>query len=59
MRTTSTGPPNDLGDSLQAMASLAECEGLRGKVQCIYLDPPYGITSFNGSPLALKSKKAA
>ena len=25
------------------MASLAEREGLRGKVQCIYLDPPYGI----------------
>jgi adenine-specific DNA-methyltransferase len=33
-----------LGDSLQVMASLAEREGLRGKVQCIYLDPPYGIT---------------
>jgi hypothetical protein len=32
-----------LGDSLSAMASLAEREGLRGKVQCIYLDPPYGI----------------
>lgn len=32
-----------LGDSLQAMASLAEREGLRGRVQCIYLDPPYGI----------------
>jgi len=32
-----------LGDSLQGMASLAEREGLRGKVQCIYLDPPYGI----------------
>ncbi len=32
-----------LGDSLQVMASLAEREGLRGKVQCIYLDPPYGI----------------
>ncbi len=30
-----------LGDSLQVMASLAEREGLRGKVQCIYLDPPY------------------
>ena len=25
------------------MASLAEREGLRGKVQCIYIDPPYGI----------------
>jgi adenine-specific DNA-methyltransferase len=28
-----------LGDSLQVMASLAEREGLRGKVQCIYFDP--------------------
>ena len=34
-----------LGDSLQVMASLAEREGLRGKVQCIYLDPPYGTNS--------------
>ena len=32
-----------LGDSLQVMASLAEREDLRGKVQCIYVDPPYGI----------------
>ncbi len=32
-----------LGDSLQVMASLAEKEGLRGKVQMIYIDPPYGI----------------
>ena len=32
-----------LGDALQVMASLAEREGLRGKVQCIYMDPPYGI----------------
>jgi adenine-specific DNA-methyltransferase len=32
-----------LGDSLQVMASLAERESLRGKVQCIYFDPPYGI----------------
>jgi adenine-specific DNA-methyltransferase len=32
-----------LGDSLQVMASLAEREGLRGRVQCVYLDPPYGI----------------
>lgn len=32
-----------LGDSLQVMTSLAEREGLRGTVQCIYLDPPYGI----------------
>ena len=32
-----------LGDSLQVMASLSEREGLQGKVQCIYIDPPYGI----------------
>ena len=32
-----------LGDSLQVMASLAEREALRGKVQMIYIDPPYGI----------------
>jgi len=32
-----------LGDSLLVMASLAEKEGLRGKVQMIYIDPPYGI----------------
>jgi adenine-specific DNA-methyltransferase len=37
-----------LGDSLQVMASLAEREGLRGQVQCIYLDPPYGI-KFNSN----------
>ena len=32
-----------LGDSLQVMASLAGREGYQGKVQCIYMDPPYGI----------------
>lgn len=37
-----------LGDSLQVMASLAEREGRRGRVQCIYLDPPYGI-KFNSN----------
>ena len=37
-----------LGDSLQVMASLAEREGLRGQVQCIYIDPPYG-TKFNSN----------
>ena len=37
-----------LGDSLQVMASLAEREGLRGQVQCIYIDPPYGI-KFNSN----------
>ncbi|GAA0591273.1 site-specific DNA-methyltransferase [Caenispirillum bisanense] len=37
-----------LGDSLAVMASLAEREGLRGQVQCIYFDPPYGI-KFNSN----------
>ena len=37
-----------LGDSLQVMASLAEREGLRARVQCIYFDPPYGI-KFNSN----------
>ena len=36
------------GDSLSVMASLAEREGLGGKVQCIYFDPPYGI-KFNSN----------
>lgn len=37
-----------LGDSLAVMGSLAEREGLRGKVQCIFFDPPYGI-KFNSN----------
>ncbi len=37
-----------LGDSLAVMASLAQREALRGKVQCIYFDPPYGI-KFNSN----------
>lgn len=36
------------GDSLSVMASLAEREGLRGQVQCMYFDPPYGI-KFNSN----------
>jgi adenine-specific DNA-methyltransferase len=36
------------GDSLSVMASLAEREGLRGQVQCIFFDPPYGI-KFNSN----------
>ena len=32
-----------LGDSLLIMNSLLEKEGMRGKVQCVYIDPPYGI----------------
>jgi len=44
-----------LGDSLQVMASLAEREGFRGKVQCIYLDLPTALSStatFSGPPPA-------
>jgi adenine-specific DNA-methyltransferase len=37
-----------LGDSLQVMASLVEREGLRGQVQAIFFDPPYGI-KFNSN----------
>ena len=32
-----------LGDSLMVMTRLAEKEGLKGKVQMIYFDPPYGV----------------
>ncbi len=48
-----------VGDSLSVMASLAEREGLRGKVQCIYMDPPYGIkfnSNFQWSTTSLKVK---
>ncbi|WP_278914373.1 site-specific DNA-methyltransferase [Deinococcus wulumuqiensis] len=44
-----------LGDSLQVMNSLAEREGLKGKVQCIYFDPPYGIKF--GSNWQVSTKK--
>jgi adenine-specific DNA-methyltransferase len=37
-----------LGDGLQVMASLAEREETKGRVQCIYFDPPYGI-KFNSN----------
>ncbi|MFN8534682.1 MAG: DNA methyltransferase, partial [Dehalococcoidia bacterium] len=44
-----------LGDSLQVMTSLARRENLAGKVQCIYLDPPYGIKfASNFQPLVGK-----
>lgn len=48
-----------LGDSLQVMASLAEREGLRGKVQCIYFDPPTASSSTatsSGRPPAAMSR---
>jgi adenine-specific DNA-methyltransferase len=45
-----------LGDSLQVMASLAEREKLRGKVQMVYIDPPYGIR-FNSNWQASTRKR--
>jgi len=44
-----------LGDSLLVMNSLAEKEGLKGKVQMIYIDPPYGIKF--GSNWQVSTKK--
>jgi adenine-specific DNA-methyltransferase len=32
------------GDSLTVMESLIHYEGLRGKVQMVYIDPPYGVS---------------
>ncbi|MSP60222.1 MAG: site-specific DNA-methyltransferase [Myxococcales bacterium] len=45
-----------LGDSLQVMASLAEREALRGMVQCIYFDPPYGIKFNSNFPWSTTSR---
>lgn len=45
-----------LGDSLLVMTSLAEKEGLKGKVQMIYIDPPYGI-SFSSNWQVSTSKR--
>ncbi len=43
--THSDGWTNRLiqGDSLLVMTSLLQREGMAGQVQCIYIDPPYGI----------------
>jgi adenine-specific DNA-methyltransferase len=46
-----------LGDSLQVMASLAEREGLRGQVQCIYIDPPYGIRFNSNWQVSTRSRE--
>ena len=46
-----------LGDSLQVMSSLARREDLAGKVQMIYMDPPYGIKfASNFQPEALRKR---
>ena len=41
------------------MASLAEREGLRGKVQCIYIDPPYGIKFNSNFQWSMTSSRVA
>jgi adenine-specific DNA-methyltransferase len=45
-----------LGDSLEVMTSLAEREGLKGKVQCIYVDPPYGVNFRSNWQIATNSR---
>jgi adenine-specific DNA-methyltransferase len=45
-----------LGDSLQVMASLSERESLKGKVQCIYFDPPYGIKFNSNWQVSMQSR---
>jgi adenine-specific DNA-methyltransferase len=45
-----------LGDSLQTMASLSERESLRGKVQMIYMDPPYGIKFGSNWQVSMKTR---
>jgi len=45
-----------LGDSLLVMTSLAEKEGLRGKVQTIFIDPPYGISFGSNWQVSTKNR---
>ncbi|RMI12776.1 MAG: site-specific DNA-methyltransferase, partial [Calditrichaeota bacterium] len=45
-----------LGDSLQVMVSLAEKEGLKGQVQMIYIDPPYGIKFGSNWQVSVKKR---
>jgi adenine-specific DNA-methyltransferase len=46
-----------LGDNLAVMASLAERERLKGKVQCIYFDPPYGIKFKSNWQVSTRSRE--
>jgi adenine-specific DNA-methyltransferase len=48
-----------LGDSLNVMASLAQREALRGKVQMVYLDPPYGIDFKSNWQASTRSRSVA
>ena len=45
-----------LGDSLSVMNSLSERENLKGQVQCIYMDPPYGINFSSNWQTSTKSR---
>jgi len=45
-----------LGDSLMVMTSLAEKEGLKGRVQMIYVDPPYGINFSSNWQVSTRKK---
>lgn len=56
--THSDGWTNRLiqGDSLLAMTSLLEREGMAGQVQCFYFDPPYGIKYGSNWQLRLNNR---
>lgn len=45
-----------LGDSLQIMSSLAQRENIQGKVQCVYFDPPYGISFGSNWQVSTRSR---
>lgn len=47
------------GDSLLVMNSLLKREGMAGKVQCVYIDPPYGIRFGSNWQISLKNNKMA
>jgi adenine-specific DNA-methyltransferase len=48
-----------LGDSLAVMNSLVEYEGMRGQVQMIYMDPPYGVSFGSNFQPFVRSRKVA
>ena len=56
--THSMGWKNRLiqGDSLLVMNSLLNREGMAGKVQCVYIDPPYGIKFGSNWQMKLNSR---
>ena len=45
------------GDSLLVMNSLLKRESMAGKVQCIYIDPPYGIKYGSNWQMKLNSRE--